>query len=181
MKLSNSIFYFVLILFISCKPEVEIHEAQKDKNLISYVNPFIGTGGHGHTYPGATMPFGMMQLSPDTRLDGWDGCSGYHYSDDEIYGFSHTHLSGTGVSDYGDILLMPTNKQVFNNGANTSSSSVQVEGYKSKFSHEKEVAEPGFYKVLLEDTNIEVELTVSKRSGIHKSNEGGHITYQQIE
>src|SRR6188768_1309130 len=73
-----------------------------------YVNPFVGTGGHGHTFPGATMPFGMVQLSPDTRIDGsWDGCGGYHYSDSIIYGFSHTHLSGTGVSDWGDILLMP--------------------------------------------------------------------------
>ncbi len=158
-----SIFLTVFVI-LSCDSNVEIRSAKKDKNLISYVNPFIGTGGHGHTYPGATMPFGMMQLSPDTRLDGWDGCSGYHYSDDEIYGFSHTHLSGTGVSDYGDILLMPTNKQVFNNGADGK------EGYKSKFSHDKEVAEPGFYKVHLEDTNIDVELTVSKRSGIHKYN-----------
>src|SRR6476620_718330 len=79
------------------------------KNYSSLVNPFIGTGGHGHTYPGATMPHGMVQLSPDTRLEGWDGCGGYHYSDNFIYGFSHTHLSGTGVSDYGDISLMPMN------------------------------------------------------------------------
>ena len=71
------------------------------------VNPFIGTGGHGHTYPGASMPFGMMQLSPDTRLEGWDGCGGYHYSDSLMYGFSHTHLSGTGIADYCDILVMP--------------------------------------------------------------------------
>tara|TARA_R110002126_G_scaffold291243_1_gene451296 strand:- start:31486 stop:34377 length:2892 start_codon:yes stop_codon:yes gene_type:complete len=149
---------------MSCNSNSEITSAKKDKSLISYVNPFIGTGGHGHTFPGATMPFGMMQLSPDTRLDGWDGCSGYHYSDDEIYGFSHTHLSGTGVSDYGDILLMPTNKAIFNNGADGK------EGYKSKFTHEKEVAEPGFYKVYLEDSNIDVELTVSKRSGMHKYN-----------
>ena len=164
MKLHFFSFFIVFFVIVSCKTDLEISSAQKDKNLISYVNPFIGTGGHGHTYPGATMPFGMMQLSPDTRLDGWDGCSGYHYSDDEIYGFSHTHLSGTGVSDYGDILLMPTNKQIFNNGADGK------EGYKSKFSHEKEVAEPGFYKVHLDDTNINVELTVSKRSGIHKYN-----------
>jgi len=162
MKLQFFPFFLILFAIVSCKPEAEILQAKKDKNLISYVNPFIGTGGHGHTYPGATMPFGMMQLSPDTRIDGWDGCSGYHYSDDEIYGFSHTHLSGTGVSDYGDILLMPTNKQVFNNGADGK------EGYKSKFSHDKEVAEPGFYKVYLDDTNIDVELTVSKRSGMHK-------------
>ena len=73
------------------------------------VNPFIGTGGAGHTFPGAVLPFGMVQLSPDTRIDGsWEGCGGYHYSDSIIYGFSHTHLSGTGVSDYGDILIMPT-------------------------------------------------------------------------
>src|SRR6056300_1633869 len=72
------------------------------------VNPFIGTGGHGHTYPGATVPFGMVQLSPDTRLEGWDGCGGFHITDGSVYGFSHTHLQGTGVSDYGDVLLMPT-------------------------------------------------------------------------
>ena len=86
--------------------------AQQD--LTRYVNPFIGTAGHGHTFPGAIVPFGMVQLSPDTRLTGWDGCSGYHYSDSIIYGFSHTHLSGTGISDYGDILLMPTVGESFN-------------------------------------------------------------------
>lgn len=163
MKL-QSVFYFILIFLLSCQNNNSDSIESADENLISYVNPFIGTGGHGHTYPGATLPFGMMQLSPDTRLEGWDGCSGYHYSDNEIYGFSHTHLSGTGVSDYGDVLLMPTNKQVFNNGADGK------EGYKSKFSHDKEIAEPGFYKVHLEDTNIDVELTTSKRSGIHKYN-----------
>ena len=84
----------------------------QDSKLIDYVDPFIGTGGHGHTYPGAAWPFGMVQLSPDTRLDGWDGCGGYHYSDRVIYGFSHTHLSGTGVSDYGDVLMMPTTGKI---------------------------------------------------------------------
>ena len=155
-------FLFAILLLTSCHQPEPTTKALKSKPLIDYVNPFIGTGGHGHTYPGATMPFGMMQLSPDTRLDGWDGCSGYHYSDEYIYGFSHTHLSGTGVSDYGDILLMPTNETIFNNGADGKS------GYRSKFSHKKEVAEAGYYKVHLEDTNIDVELTVSKRSGIHK-------------
>jgi len=162
MKFKFILYFIIISLIISCNSRSKILPAQKDLALISYVNPFIGTGGHGHTYPGATMPFGMMQLSPDTRLDGWDGCSGYHYSDDEIYGFSHTHLSGTGVSDYGDILLMPTTKAIFNNGADGK------EGYKSKFSHDKEIAEPGYYKVHLDETNIDVELTVSKRSGIHK-------------
>ena len=151
-----------LVLLLGCSDRPKTTPAIKDKALVSLVNPFIGTGGHGHTYPGATMPFGMMQLSPDTRLEGWDGASGYHYSDDYIYGFSHTHLSGTGVSDYCDILLMPTNDVVFNNGSNGK------KGYRSKFSHDNEKAEPGYYQVYLEDTDITVELTVSERSGIHK-------------
>ena len=101
----------------------------------SFVNPFVGTGGHGHTFPGATTPFGMVQLSPDTRIDGsWDGCSGYHYSDSFIYGFSHTHLSGTGCSDYGDIMLMPVlNKKAF-----------EPDQYKTAFSHKNETASPGY-------------------------------------
>ncbi|PIY30993.1 MAG: sugar hydrolase, partial [Bacteroidetes bacterium CG_4_10_14_3_um_filter_42_6] len=96
-----SLLIFVLLALISCNEE-------PPKTLADYVDPFIGTGGHGHTFPGATAPFGMVQLSPDTRKDSWDGCSGYHYSDQVILGFSHTHLSGTGVGDYGDIRMMPT-------------------------------------------------------------------------
>src|SRR5512141_3454797 len=80
--------------------------------LVGLVDPFIGTGGHGHTYPGPSLPFGMIQPGPDTRLTGWDGCSGYHYSDSRIFGFSHTHLSGTGIPDYADVLLMPTTGEV---------------------------------------------------------------------
>jgi len=167
---------FVLIFilfFFNCKDSPSVIEAKKDQPLISYVNTFIGTGGHGHTYPGATLPYGMMQLSPDTRLEGWDGCSGYHYSDDYIYGFSHTHLSGTGISDYGDILLMPTNTITFNNGADGK------KGYRAHFSHDNEFAEPGYYKVHLDSTHIDVELTVSLRSGIHKyqfpSNENQYV------
>ena len=102
--------------------------SNKNQVLTDYVDPFIGTGGHGHTYPGATLPFGMVQLSPDTRLTGWDGCSGYHYSDSIIYGFTHTHLSGTGCSDYGDILLMPyTGELLFENGSDGN------KGYSSAF------------------------------------------------
>jgi predicted alpha-1,2-mannosidase len=157
-------FFFVLISIISCSNQEKVTPAEKDKSLTSYVNTFIGTGGHGHTYPGASMPFGMMQLSPDTRLEGWDGCSGYHYSDSYIYGFSHTHLSGTGVSDYGDILIMPTDEINFHNGADGK------KGYKAHFSHDNEIAEPGYYKILLDSTNINVELTVSERSGVHKYN-----------
>ena len=155
---------FIIILFFifSCNKNTNNASKQKDQPLTHYVNTFIGTGGHGHTYPGATLPFGMMQLSPDTRLDGWDGCSGYHYTDEYIYGFSHTHLSGTGISDYGDVLLMPTNEINFNNGANGK------KGYLAHFSHDNEFAEPGYYKVHLDSTNIDVELTVAQRSGIHK-------------
>ena len=142
------------------------------KNITSYVNPFIGTGGHGHTYPGATLPFGMVQLSPDTRLEGWDGCSGYHYSDTIIYGFSHTHLSGTGVSDYGDVLLMPTSGELyFDNGYKGNLD----EGYGSRFSHKQETASPGFYSVNLKDYDIDVALTVTPRVGFHEYtfNKGG--------
>ena len=124
-----------------------------------YVNPMIGTGGHGHTYPGATVPFGMVQLSPDTRIDGsWDGCSGYHYSDTLIYGFSHTHLNGTGVSDYGDIMLMPTmGEPTFN-----------PKEYSSTFSHTNEIATAGYYSVKLDKDNIDVRLTTTTRVGFHE-------------
>ena len=146
---------FILLIFVSCQKE--------KKYLTDYVNPFIGTGGHGHTYPGASAPFGMVQLSPDSRLDGWDGCGGYHYSDSIIYGFSHTHLSGTGVSDYGDILLMPTIGVLhLTNGADGNT------GYKSKFSHENEKTSAGYYNVLLEDYNVFAELTTTQRVGFHK-------------
>ncbi len=135
--------------------------SQEKKTLTSFVNPFIGTAAHGHTYPGATVPFGMVQLSPDTRLEGWDGCSGYHYSDSIVYGFSHTHLQGTGVSDYGDILFMPTNGK-------TAQAAAWRDAYKSKFSHKNEQAAPGYYKVKLDNYNIDVELTTTERTGIHK-------------
>ena len=150
------------LLAISCKKAEKVTPADKNDSLSSYVDPFIGTGGHGHTYPGASMPFGMVQLSPDTRLEGWDGCSGYHYTDEYIYGFSHTHLSGTGVSDYGDILLMPTDTLIFHNGADGKP------GYRSKFSHSNEAASPGFYQVRLDDTQIDVALTITKRAGMHR-------------
>jgi predicted alpha-1,2-mannosidase len=137
--------------------------AQRD--LTRYVDPFIGTAGHGHTFPGATMPFGMVQLSPDTRLTGWDGCSGYHYSDHIIYGFSHTHLSGTGISDYGDILLMPTVGEAY---LNAMVGDQTDKGYASRFSHQNETARPGYYRVLLDDDNISVELTATNRAGFHR-------------
>src|ERR1700712_6151166 len=102
MKLISRVIAATILFFIFILPS----SAQKKKDYTPLVDPFIGTGGHGHTYPGAAAPFGMVQLSPDTRLTGWDGCSGYYYTDTIVYGFSHTHLSGTGIADYCDVLFM---------------------------------------------------------------------------
>ncbi|MEY4286446.1 MAG: hypothetical protein RL511_519 [Bacteroidota bacterium] len=137
--------------------------AQKTLLPTMMVNPLIGTGGHGHTFPGVCAPFGMMQLSPDTRFDGWDGCGGYHYSDSIIYGFSHTHLSGTGVPDYGDLLVVPQSGEAKWKGKFEDPS-----GYGARFSHQNEVARLGFYEVLLEDENIRVNLSCTERAGIHQ-------------
>lgn len=135
------------------------------KEPVDYVDTFIGTDGHGHTYPGASMPFGMVQLSPDTRIDSWDGCSGYHYSDSTILGFSHTHLSGTGIGDYGDIRLMPTVGAI---NLNPGSEEEPESGYRSRFSHKTEKTSPGYYSVYLDDYDVEVELSVGERFGLHK-------------
>ncbi len=134
-------------------------------NPYVYVMPTIGTGGHGHTFPGVCTPFGMMQLSPDTRHEGWDGCGGYHYSDSIIYGFSHTHLSGTGVPDYADLLIVPQSGKKAKLLPKYEDSK---NGFGSSFSHKKEKARAGFYEVYLEDEQINVRLTTSDRSGIHE-------------
>jgi predicted alpha-1,2-mannosidase len=137
---------------------------QNETNYCHYVNPFIGTGGHGHTYPGASAPFGMIQISPDTRKDDWDGCSGYHYSDSIIYGFSQTHLSGTGVPDYCDLLIVPQSGKA----KIVSKLENKVKGYGSRYSHSDEKASPGYYEVFLKDENVKVRLTAGKRSGLHE-------------
>ncbi|MGE0077462.1 MAG: GH92 family glycosyl hydrolase [Bacteroidales bacterium] len=130
----------------------------QEKKPVDYVDPFIGTDFHGHTYPGATVPYGMVQLSPDTRLTGWDGCSGYHYSDNVIYGFSHTHLSGTGASDYGDILIAPvTGSPVFDNTK-----------YSSPFQKSSEIAKAGYYSVFLDKYKVKAEMTATARVGFHR-------------
>ena len=136
----------------------------KPLDYCQYVNPLIGTGGHGHTYPGASAPFGMIQISPDTRRDDWDGCSGYHYSDSIIYGFSQTHLSGTGVPDYCDLLIVPQSGKA----KIISKLENEKKGYGSYFSHADEKASPGYYEVLLKDENIKVRLTAGKRCGLHE-------------
>ena len=142
------IFLAVLIkcsLFIS---------AQK---LTKLVDPFLGTGGHGHVYPGAVVPFGMVQLSPDNGVEGWDWCSGYHYSSKTIGGFSHTHLSGTGIGDWCDISVLPL----------TDTTKIRQEKILVPFNHDNESAKPGYYKVKL-DNNVVCELTATERNGYHK-------------
>ena len=140
-------------------------EQDLPKEYTDSVNVFIGTGGHGHTFPGATLPHGMVQLSPDTRLLGWDACSGYYYDDTSIMGFTHTHLSGTGIGDYGDILFMPV---VGEKPLIAGTAENPDEGYRSRFSHEQESARPGYYQVLLQDDSINVELTATLRAGLHR-------------
>ena len=140
-------------------------EQDLPKEYTDSVNVFIGTGGHGHTFPGATLPHGMVQLSPDTRLFGWDACSGYYYDDTSIMGFTHTHLSGTGIGDYGDILFMPV---VGEKPLIAGTAENPDEGYRSRFSHEQESARPGYYQVLLQDDSINVELTATLRAGLHR-------------
>jgi predicted alpha-1,2-mannosidase len=153
----------VLVLIGSCTVKSQEQEISSDNT--KYVNTFIGTGGHGHTFPGATTPYGMVQLSPDTRTLGWDACGGYHYSDSSIIGFSHTHLSGTGISDLGDVLFMPfVNEAKLQPGTPEDPDS----GYRSRFSHVTEVTEPGFYSVLLDDYKIKAELTATARTGFHR-------------
>ncbi len=157
--------------------------AGQDADILKYVNPFIGTDKMGHTYPGATVPFGMVQLSPDTdtlpyeingsyNRDVYRYCAGYQYTDKTIVGFSHTHFSGTGHSDLGDILLMPTTGPL---QLNPGTADAPEKGYRSRFSHSNEKASPGYYSVLLEDHDILAELTATTRTGVHRYtfNKGG--------
>src|SRR5688500_14384188 len=127
-------------------------------NLTRYVDPFIGTGFHGHVFLGANVPFGAVQLGPVNISEGWDWCSGYHYSDSTIIGFSHTHLSGTGIGDLGDILIIPVTGNVL----------PEKQNYFSLFSHNEEIARAGFYSVHLNRYDIKAELTATNRVGFHQ-------------
>lgn len=138
---------------------------KKVAGLTQYVDPYIGTGFHGHVFVGASVPFGAVQLGPTNISEGWDWCSGYHISDSTIIGFQHTHLSGTGIGDLGDISFMPTTGPInVYKGSNKDLKS----GYVSLFSHKDEVVKPGYYKVKLKKYDIGVELTASTRVGMHK-------------
>ena len=181
MKKSIS-FLTLLLILLGCQNQnhdsISTENKQVDsENLIRFVNPFTGTKSMGHTYPGATAPFGMVQLSPQTNLQSMynsDGtynpevyryCSGYQYEDSTIFGFGHTHFSGTGHSDLGDFLIMPATGALVTEPGN---SSTPGSGYYSKFSHESEYAEPGYYRVELDDYKIVAELTATERVGFHQ-------------
>ena len=131
--------------------------------VADYVDPLIGTAEHGHVYPGATVPFGSVQLSPDNGTQGWDWCSGYNYDDSTIVGFSHTHLSGTGIGDLYDLLLMPADSRI---DLSNPVSDIRKEAFASTFKHDNEVAQAGYYQVLL-DNGINVQLTTTDRVGFH--------------
>lgn len=152
-------FWFALPLCmgLACTPAPQ---EKVEEDLIGYTNPMIGTDFTGNTYPGAQVPFGMVQLSPDNGLPGWDRISGYYYPDSTIAGFSHTHLSGTGAGDLYDISFMPV--------TNPYKTGAEPLGIYSSFSHNDESASAGYYRVLLKDYNINVELTATERCGIQR-------------
>ena len=142
------------------------------QNLTQYVNPFIGTAKTGHTFPGATTPFGFIQLSPETNNIGWDYCSGYHYEDSTLIGFAHTHLSGTGWMDLGDVLMLPY-----------SGTKIRSE-YRTSMDKRTEIAHPGYYSVLLPDEGVKVELTATQRTGIQRytfSNRGSSYVFIDLQ
>ena len=135
------------------------------EHFTSYVDPIIGSGGHGHVFVGASVPFGAVQVGPNNIDKGWDWCSGYHYSDSILIGFSHSHLSGTGGGSLGDILIMPYNGKIKTDKGTQKNPET---GYASHYMHSHETVRPGYYAVKLEDYNIDVELTASERVGFHQ-------------
>jgi len=154
--------FHCLLLFVAIS---HFNAAAAGDGALKHVDPFIGTGFHGHTFPGATTPFGMVQLSPDTRTSGWDACGGYYDADTEIWGFSHTHLSGTGIGDYGDVLMMPFTGKV---GIGSGTPDKPDYGYRSAYTKKNQVASPGYYRVLLDRFQVKAELSATPRAGMHR-------------
>ena len=153
-----------LILVYGCSdPDKKMVQLER---LTDFVDPFIGTASHGHTYPGAAYPFGQIQLSPDNGTQGWDWCSGYNYSDSLLAGFSHLHLSGTGIGDLADVSFLPVSGEVtFIKGEKNGDF---VSRYAEKFNHDQEIAKAGYYSVTLKNSGIRAEFTVTERAGLHR-------------
>ena len=154
----------LILILTACKDSVP--NKPQSERLTDFVDPFIGTASHGHTYPGAAYPFGQIQLSPDNGTQGWDWCSGYNYSDSTLAGFSHLHLSGTGIGDLADISFLPVTSEVsFINGEKNDDF---VKRYAGKYSHDQESAKAGYYAVTLKNNKIKAEFTVTERAGLHR-------------
>ncbi len=186
MKHNTILLLTFCLLLLGCSNKPSLDESP-DGAVLHYVNPIIGTNGMGHTFPGACAPFGIVQLSPDTdtiphNIDGhyqprvYEYCAGYQHKDSTIVGFSHTHFSGTGHSDLGDLLVMPVTGGIhLNPGTQTDPDT----GYRSRFSHDTEKAEPGFYEVFLSDYGVKAQLTATEHTGIHRytfpEGQSGHV------
>ncbi|UII25416.1 GH92 family glycosyl hydrolase [Fulvivirga maritima] len=158
----------VVFFISSCQKETQETSTRADEtsqNYTQYVDQYIGTGFHGHVFMGANVPFGAVQLGPTNLTEGWDWCSGYHYSDTTVIGFAHTHLSGTGIGDLGDILLMPTSGDV-NLNRGSIKDSTQAEGYVGFYNHEDETVRPGYYSVWIDKYDVKAELTATTRAGM---------------
>ncbi|MDD4190344.1 MAG: GH92 family glycosyl hydrolase [Mangrovibacterium sp.] len=165
-KLNFSAVVTMLFALVACNTTPKQLTGPDQERLTAFVDPFIGTAYHGHTFPGAAFPFGQIQLSPDNGTQGWDWCSGYHYSDSTIAGFSHLHLSGTGIGDLADISFLPVTTDVtFKDGEQNMDF---VYRYAGKYTHDQEEASPGYYAVTMENNAIKAELTVTERAGLHR-------------
>jgi predicted alpha-1,2-mannosidase len=167
MKPFHLLLIIVATIAFGCR---NVPQQAQETDFIQYVDPFIGSDYHGHVFVGASVPFGAVQLGPNNETQGWDWCSGYHYSDSILIGFAHTHLSGTGIGDLGDIVFMPVSEKY-----NPEESDIPY-SWKSSYSHEKEQAAAGYYYVHIERYNIDAHLTATERVGIHRYqyNEGGN-------
>ncbi|MGQ8338242.1 GH92 family glycosyl hydrolase [Sunxiuqinia sp. A32] len=171
MRFKNAIYYLAgIAMLFSCA-----QEKNGSEKLVDYVDPYIGSGGHGHVFVGASVPFGAVQLGPNNETQGWDWCSGYHYSDSILIGFAHTQLSGTGIGDLGDILMMPVAGD-YKPNANADNPF----DWKAKYSHSDEVLAPGYYSIHVDRHKVDVELTASERVGFHKYNYQGEGNSQVI-
>ncbi len=154
----------------------------RNSGLLAYVDPYIGTGGHGHVFLGASVPFGAVQVGPSNINKGWDWCSGYHYSDSVVKGFAQNHLNGTGIPDLGDILIMPYTGAV---RTETGTQANPASGYSSHYSHNQEIARPNYYSVWLKDHHVKVELTATERVALHRytfpADRPGHIIIDLLQ
>jgi predicted alpha-1,2-mannosidase len=178
MKIRASKFTFIISAFLFTSAQ-----AQQKSSLTQYVDPLIGSAKHGHVFVGANVPFGAVQLGPNNIMEGWDWCSGYNYVSNTITGFSHTHLSGTGIGDLGDLSIMPATGQLI---LEKGKKGEEDKGYLSKFTHENEVAKAGYYSVLLEKYGIKAELSATPRVGFHQytfkpNSENPHIMLDLVE